>query len=35
MRDTLTHLAEACDGDHRPDCPIIASLAGGAVHDHH
>ena len=35
MRDTLTHLAEACDGDHRPDCPIIASLAGGAAHDHH
>jgi MerR family copper efflux transcriptional regulator len=29
MRDTLTHLAEACDGDHRPHCPIIKSLATG------
>jgi Cu(I)-responsive transcriptional regulator len=28
MRATLAHLAEACDGDHRPDCPIIDSLAG-------
>ena len=28
MRDTLTHLADACDGDHRPDCPIIAELEG-------
>ncbi len=28
MRATLTHLADACDGDHRPDCPIIESLAG-------
>ncbi len=30
MRDTLTHLADACDGDHRPHCPIIRSLEGGA-----
>ena len=29
MRQTLATLAEACDGDHRPDCPIIESLAGG------
>ena len=29
MRATLTHLANACDGDHRPDCPIIDGLAGG------
>jgi Cu(I)-responsive transcriptional regulator len=29
MRATLASLAEACDGDHRPDCPIIADLAGG------
>lgn len=29
MRATLSHLAEACDGDHRPDCPIIDGLAGG------
>jgi MerR family copper efflux transcriptional regulator len=28
MRDTLSALANACDGDHRPDCPIIASLEG-------
>jgi Cu(I)-responsive transcriptional regulator len=28
MRATLANLAEACDGNHRPDCPIIASLAG-------
>jgi Cu(I)-responsive transcriptional regulator len=30
MRDTLGHLARACDGDHRPHCPIIESLAGEA-----
>lgn len=35
MRDTLSHLADACDGDHRPDCPIIASLAGDAPHARH
>jgi Cu(I)-responsive transcriptional regulator len=35
MRDTLTTLANACDGDHRPDCPIITSLAGDAPHAHH
>ncbi len=27
MRDTLRHLAHACAGDHRPDCPILRSLA--------
>ncbi|PWE28808.1 Cu(I)-responsive transcriptional regulator [Maritimibacter sp. 55A14] len=27
MRATLAHLAEACAGDHRPDCPILADLA--------
>lgn len=30
MRDTLGTLAEACDGDHRPNCPIIEGLAGSA-----
>ncbi len=40
MRATLAHLAECCDGDNRPDCPIIESLAGDAplphhVHQHH
>lgn len=29
MRQTLSTLASACDGDHRPDCPIIETLAGG------
>jgi hypothetical protein len=28
MRATLAHLAHCCDGDNRPDCPIIESLAG-------
>lgn len=27
MRDTLTHLVEACAGDNRPDCPILNDLA--------
>ena len=38
MRATLTHLANACDGDHRPDCPIIEGLEGSAqltAHRHH
>lgn len=29
MRDTLQELAEACNGDDRPDCPILKDLAGG------
>lgn len=28
MRQTLATLARACDGDQRPHCPIIESLAG-------
>lgn len=28
MRDTLSHLVRRCSGDDRPDCPILASLAG-------
>jgi len=35
MRSTLAHLADACDGDHRPDCPIIEGLAGSAAHGRH
>lgn len=35
MRDTLTHLANACDGNHRPHCPIIQSLAGDEPHARH
>lgn len=29
MRGTLSHLIEACRGDHRPDCPILSDLSGG------
>ena len=29
MMDTLQHLADACCGDHRPDCPILADLVNG------
>jgi hypothetical protein len=39
MRDTLRQLAEACSGDARPDCPILADMeragldeTGGAAH---
>jgi MerR family copper efflux transcriptional regulator len=28
MRDTLNELIERCHGDARPDCPILADLAG-------
>ena len=34
MRATLAHLAQCCDGDNRPDCPIIESLAGTAPLKH-
>jgi Cu(I)-responsive transcriptional regulator len=27
MRDTLRDLAQACSGDDRPDCPILADMA--------
>ena len=30
MRRTPAHLAERCDGDNRPDCPIIDDLAGAS-----
>ncbi|MES2071955.1 MAG: Cu(I)-responsive transcriptional regulator [Pseudomonadota bacterium] len=35
MRDTLQHLAAACAGDQRPDCPILQDLGdkdGAACH---
>ena len=39
MRDTLMHLVDCCDGDHRPDCPIIKGLEGKVPlpegHHHH
>ena len=28
MRATLSHLVDACHGDHRPDCPILSDLSG-------
>lgn len=28
IRDQLAHLSACCQGDHRPDCPILADLAG-------
>ena len=31
MVDTLQHLADACCGDHRPDCPILTDLGHGAT----
>lgn len=30
MADALRHLAEACGGDGRPDCPIIRGLEGAS-----
>ena len=30
LRDELQHLAGSCQGDSRPDCPIIGKLASGA-----
>jgi MerR family copper efflux transcriptional regulator len=29
LRDTLQDLVEHCQGDHRPDCPILKNLASG------
>ena len=28
LKDELSDLASACDGDHRPDCPILNALSG-------
>ena len=28
MQQTLAQLAHCCQGDHRPDCPILSELAG-------
>jgi len=30
MRATLAHLADACHGDDRPDCPILNEFADGS-----
>ncbi len=32
MRDTLSTLANACSGDHRPDCPILVGLSETGAH---
>lgn len=34
MRDTLSHLAHACNGDNRPDCPILQGLAEADENTH-
>ncbi|SFG24319.1 Cu(I)-responsive transcriptional regulator [Palleronia marisminoris] len=31
MRATLSDLVDRCAGDHRPDCPILQSIAGDQV----
>ena len=31
MRATLAHLVHSCNGDDRPECPILADLAGEDV----
>jgi MerR family transcriptional regulator, copper efflux regulator len=31
MSEVLSRLAEACDGDGRPDCPIIRGLENGSL----
>lgn len=33
LRDTLEHLIGRCHGDARPDCPILADLAGEPARD--
>ncbi len=33
MARTLEHLADCCAGDDRPDCPILADLAGTGTGD--
>lgn len=30
MQQTLTHLVHCCQGNDRPECPILDDLAGGA-----
>jgi DNA-binding transcriptional MerR regulator len=29
LKDELSGLASSCDGDNRPDCPILNALSGG------
>ena len=30
LRDTLQDLVDTCQGDHRPDCPILKGLESGS-----
>ena len=32
LRDTLSDLVQHCQGDHRPDCPILHDLESGCCH---
>ena len=32
LRDTLSDLVQHCQGDHRPDCPILRDLESGCCH---
>ena len=34
LRDTLGELAEHCQGDHRPDCPILRDLESSCCSGH-
>lgn len=34
MRRTLQHLVDGCQGDHRPDCPILDELGGATAACH-
>jgi hypothetical protein len=31
LRPRVRDLADACDGDHRPDCPILHDLEAGGL----
>ncbi len=33
LRDTLSDLVQHCQGDHRPDCPILRDLESGCCHN--
>lgn len=34
MQRTLRHLIHCCQGDDRPECPILDDLAGGSLSSH-
>ncbi|MDH1054991.1 Cu(I)-responsive transcriptional regulator [Aquipseudomonas alcaligenes] len=35
LRDTLSDLVQHCQGDHRPDCPILRDLESSSLADGH